>query len=287
MPITDIIMYFDGTCTEIPAIYEAFLAQYLMELNRTVFAQSLVRADEWREAQELVRTHSPRAAWTIASTPAAPAAADPYIFSFECAKFLLRKKNIQAEIPPEVFKNAANSNPAPWRKEAREVFETLLNHNIGITFISNTSSTAIIGRLQELFSVIEIPKGIAVKSGAEKYRITELVWDSTIPRDTQKSFQHLPAVHSETSIDRPVYLRRGSYFEAICAAFRNDLGRLASSVFCGDIWEMDLAMPHVLGANIHLIERADPFTTYEYERKAVIGYKRRYKISKDLTSLLE
>ena len=280
-------MDFDGTCTQIPEIYKLFMAQYLDGLNKTVFTDSPVMMQEWVEAQSLVRSHSPQAAWTFTFTPAAPAAADPYIFSSECAKFLLRKKGITKEVPGEVFGNASTANPAPWRNEARSVFETILNQNIRLTFISNTNSATITDRLKTLLSVKDLPNGLSVKSSAEKYKITELVFDSKIPADLQKQFQQLPPVHAHTQIGRPVYMRRGMYFEAICAAFNNDLSRLPTTVFCGDIWEMDLAMPYQLGANINLVERASPFDTYEYEYKASLADPKRGKVSNDLTGLLE
>ena len=287
MHITNIILDFDGTCTDIAAIYEPFLAQFFTELNKAVFANAPLQVYEWQKAQGLVRMHSPQAAWTFSGTAAAPAAADPYILAFECAKYLLRKEKITKDVPPEVFGNAATAHPAPFRNEVRNIIEKLLTHNIKINFISNTSSVIITERLKSLFSTTELPTGISVKSDAEKYLINELVWDSTIPINTKKLFQQLPAVHTSLPINRPVYLRRGAYFEAICKTFDNDLGQMPNTVFCGDIWEMDLAMPYALGANIHLIERATPFDTYPYERNEVLSSGNRGKISEDLTGLLK
>jgi len=280
-------MDFDGTCTVIPDIYQAFLSEYLAGLNKTAFSGNPIMADEWNDALEKVRIHSPEAAWTFATAPAAPAGADPYILSFEAARYLLQKKEIKKEIPPDVFKNASELFPAPWRPEAREVFETLLESNINITFISNSSSTTITNRLLSLFSVEKLPFGIVVQSDAAKFRIAELPWYSTIPQDTQRLFQTVPATYKDVGVDRPVYLRRAAYFEAICAAFNNDLTRSRTTIVCGDIWEMDLALPYSLGANIHLIERASPFDTYDYERKATLQDTRRGKISSDLRGLLE
>jgi hypothetical protein len=287
MNINSIVMDFDGTCTQIPLIYEAFLEQYLQGLNETVFVKSPVTKDEWDNVEKLVRSHSPEAAWTITTTPSAPAAADPYILSLECAKYLLRSKNLPMDIPGTVYGNAATNHPAPWREEAKEVFNELLRHDINIIIMSNTSSVTITKRLQELFSSEDLPKGVSVKSGAQKYCIAELDWDSSIPKDTRKKFHSLPVVDSHPSIDRPVYIRRGMYFESICNAFNNDLKDLDKMVFCGDIWEMDLAMPYALGAKIHLIERAEPFPTYDFERKATLHDMKRGKISDDLSGLLE
>ena len=288
MSITDIILDFDGTCTQIPAIQEPFLAEYLVGLNNTVFAGNQVTKQEWVDAQQLVQEHSPQAAWTFGVTPAAPAAADPYILAYESAMHLLRRKGIKMSIPGDVFSGAATLWPAPWRNEARNVLETLLQHNITVTFISNSSSVTIQNRLKELFiGNTSLAEKIFVRSDAEKYKIAELAWDTSIPPQTAKHFKVLsPVIHPDAGIHRPVYLRRGPYFEAICTAFSNHLNRLHTTVFCGDIWEMDLAMPYALGANIHLVERAQPFETYAYELKAVLNDPKRGKISEDLHGLL-
>ena len=66
-----------------------------------------------------------------------------------------------------------------------------------------------------------------------------------------------------------------------------DLDELTQTVFCGDTWEMDLAMPYALGAKVHLLDRAAPFETYCYERQAVAAYADRGKTSADLSGLLD
>ena len=60
---------------------------------------------------------------------------------------------------------------------------------------------------------------------------------------------------------------------------------LPNTVVCGDIWEMDLAMPYALGANVHLLDRTTPFDTYEYERYAVASSGDRAKTSVELSEL--
>lgn len=287
MAIKDVILDFDGTCTVIPEIQERFLEQYLIQLNKLVFATVPILPVEWAEALQFIRDHSPQFGWTFATTPAAPAAADPYILAYESTKHLLRVRKMPDDaIPKEVFVNAAGANPAPWRCEAKEVFEELLAKHICITFISNTSSTTIVKRLEELFSPSQVPKGISVKSDANKYRIAELLPESKLPSSLQEWFNGLPASY-ETTIGRPAYLRRAFYFEALCAALDNNWDRIPTTVVCGDIWEMDLAMPFALGTNIHLIERAAPFGTYKYESDKTQAEPHRAKISKDLTGLLE
>ena len=60
-----------------------------------------------------------------------------------------------------------------------------------------------------------------------------------------------------------------------------------AALFCGDIFEMDLAMPHALGARVHLIDRAAPFSTYAYERSALAACGDRGRSSVELGGLME
>lgn len=288
MAINNIVLDFDGTCTQIPVIYEGYLTQYLAELNKRVFSQKPVTADEWRDAQQLVSNNSPKAPWTIGFSPSAPAAADPYIMAYESAKYIIRQRiPVGIKDPPfEAHRDADEANPAPWRMEAREIIEELLKKNINVYFISNSSSKKITQRLLELLELSTLPKGIKVESDAAKFYISELMWDTALPNETKLHFENLPATVVTSDIGRPVHLRRGFYFEAICKVFNNNLDDLGSTVFCGDIWEMDLAMPYALGANIHLIDRSAPFNTYEFEYNALVNSGDRAKKSEDLKGLL-
>jgi hypothetical protein len=45
-------------------------------------------------------------------------------------------------------------------------------------------------------------------------------------------------------------------------------------------------MPYALGATVHLVEQDDPFSTYCYERQALVAYGDRGRISADLSGLL-
>jgi hypothetical protein len=105
-------------------------------------------------------------------------------------------------------------------------------------------------------------------------------------------FDRLAASEASPAFMRPIYLRRGYYFNALCDALHQLKGDLSAStalpfdevMVCGDIYELDLALPKALGAHVHLIERAAPFITYDYERQ-LVGDSR--SISTDLTELIE
>jgi hypothetical protein len=288
--VAHIILDFDGTCTQIPPIFEAYLDLYCKGLNG---AGVSVTPSEWREAQAIVRQHSPRAGWMAGGCPSAPAAADPYILADEAAKLILRRRRATTSGPLTAHKQAYDAALAPWREEALDTFSRLLEHGVQLHLVSNSGTDFITGRLRDLFGDNNpLRAKISVQSDAGKFRICELNWDDqdTLSAEARRRFQALPVAYGEkllTETERPIYLRRGAYFEAINRALARDLDALTNTVFCGDIWEMDLAMPYALGANVHLLDRAVPFETYRYERQALVAYGDRGKTSADLSALLD
>jgi hypothetical protein len=288
--VAHIILDFDGTCTQIPPIFEAYLDLYRKGLNESGLS---VTPWEWREAQAIVRQHSPKAGWMAGGCPSAPAAGDPYVLADETARLILRRRAAKTPVPPTIHTQAYEAALAPWREEAHETFSQLVDHGVGLHFVSNSSTTFITRRLRDLFGDGHpMTAKISVQSDAGKFRICELNWDDpvAVSVEAKRRFLSLPVAYGEkllTETERPVYLRRGAYFEAINRVLDGDFDALTNTVFCGDTWEMDLAMPYALGAKVHLLDRAAPFETYAYERQALVSYGDRGKTSADLSGLLD
>jgi hypothetical protein len=287
--LAHIVLDFDGTCTQIPPIFESYLDLYCKGLNESGLNVTL---SEWRDAQAIVRQHSPKAGWTLAGCPSAPAAGDPYVLADEAARLILRRRGATILVPPSVHARAYDTALAPWRDEARDTFSRLADHGVRLHFVSNSSTTFISRRLRDLFGDGNpVTANISVQSDAGKFRICELNWDeqAAVSVEAKRRFQALPVAYGEkllTETERPIYLRRAAYFEAINRVLAGDFDALTNTVFCGDTWEMDLAMPYALGAKVHLLDRAPPFETYCYERQALAGCGDRGKKSADLSGLL-
>ncbi|CAN5601152.1 hypothetical protein BH11MYX1_BH11MYX1_05920 [soil metagenome] len=249
-----VILDFDGTCTQVDKIQAKFLDDYRQAVGVDVKA--------WDRAKKMLRKASPTAGWTLMNAPStAPAAADPYILAGEAAALLYREQGKQA---PDVFRSVYEKNLAPFRPELHDVLEALLEHEIRVAFISNSDGIGILNRIGDLFHRSpERRDAIPVFCGAQKFLVKEPLVDAKLTREQRARFDKLAAGVRVPELDRPVYLRRGAYFEALCATtFPID-----QTMVCGDIWELDLALPAALGAQVHLIERAAPFETYRYERE--------------------
>src|SRR5437588_2040797 len=111
--LAHIVLDFDGTCTQIPSIFEAYLDYYRKGLNE---AGLNVTTSEWQDAQAMVRQHSPEAGWTLAGCPSAPAAADPYVLADETARLILRGKAATGPVRPTVLATPTKWPLAPCRE---------------------------------------------------------------------------------------------------------------------------------------------------------------------------
>ena len=83
---------------------------------------------------------------------------------------------------------------------------------------------------------------------------------------------------------RPLYLRRGKYFEVLRAIWEKTGATPSSTLVCGDLYELDLAMPALLGAHVQLVMRED---TPEYERNALAALGDRARAGPALSELLQ
>ena len=270
MPLRYVVLDFDGTCTQIELVHADFLASYRAILEDANGCARGTLAQAWDAALAQVRVASPDAGWTLFGAPStAPAAADPYILASEASALLERQRTIQ-QVPADAYPRAYAANPAPWRPEVPEVLAALVERGLKVGFISNSGRFAIQTRLTDLLHGDRALRGqIAVYGDAAKYRLAELPVGATGPGAAHRAeFERLEGAVRAEGTTRPIYLRRGSYFEALCSLWQ-DLGAsgyaIAETIVCGDIWELDLAMPRALGARVHLIRRAAPFETYPYE----------------------
>lgn len=287
MAIKHVIFDFDGTSTQVEDVQEKFLESYRRRLER---ACGVEFTKQWKKALAAVEAASPKAAWTtIGHAPAAPAYADPYIAAGEAVAWMERRwaeaGQPRVTVPSDLYKTAYVEHPAPFRPELAEVLEALVTSGKKVTFISNSATDTIGNRLTDaLASRPQVREKITVIGHAGKFFVKELAWDAALPKAWAALFAELPV--SAPGPGRPVYLRRGEYFQALvkaCEAGRKV--KASETMVVGDVYELDLALPQAIGCAIHMIERAAPFETYDYERDAV--KKARGYTTADLTTLVE
>ncbi len=276
-----VLLDFDGTLTAPHLVTDAFLADYRAAFLARVGEQ---HAALWDRTLEAVRAGSPHLAWMLEGYEACPAAADPYILASVVASRVLASidRTDLAPLSNELYAALYVRHPAPFRPEARDVLAALHATGATIAIISNASTGKIEARLDELLGADPLRGAIRVIGNARKFGVRP----ATRETPARAAFEALPDVVGGLGFSRPTWLRRGAFFDALAEVWGQDADGPATTIFCGDIWELDLALPSALGCAVHLVERDAPLATHEAEHAAVLTTPRA-GFSTDLRGLLE
>ncbi|MDP2309657.1 MAG: HAD family hydrolase [Pseudomonadota bacterium] len=281
-----ILLDFDGTLTAPEHITPAFLADYRMELLAAIGEG---HAALWDRTLAAVRAGSPELAWTLDGYEACPIAADPYILASAVATRVLasvdRGEDLRA-LPNELYARLYMRHRAPFRPEVVDVLAALHATGATLAVVSNASTGKIEGRLDELLRDTPIRRALSVYGGARKFSIRPATRETPARAAFDALPDFVPSPASDGALRRPTWLRRGAFFDALADVWGADAAGPAKTVFCGDIWELDLALPAALGCDVHLVERAAPLATHDAERTAVTMAPRA-SISADLWGLVE
>jgi FMN phosphatase YigB (HAD superfamily) len=277
MSIQCVVLDFDGTFTNVEleaAGFESSFARLLGDLiGRTP-------GHLWDEAKKQVLEGAPELGWEMAGSTTAPADADPYILASTTAQKLLDRLGIaldpglRSEITQSLYRLAYTHTKTAFRPEAREVLSTILARGLPVHVVTNASTSVVERKLHEL-----APSGfekVKILGDARKFLVT-----AASSQDAR--FDALATSQQAPALTRPVLLRRGAYFDALKKIWATTHTTPEQTIVCGDIYELDLAMPAALGASVHLIERA---RTHLYEREAIAALGARGGISADLNGLL-
>ena len=266
MPLRHVVFDFDGTCTRVEDVATSYEERCLVLLEQAVRRDDLERP--FRDAMQRVRASSPRAGWTMGGLPSAPAAADPYIMVGEAIRLVLAELSIaRNEAVDRIHHQANDECEAPWREEVARVLGAFHERGVSIHFVSNSLTGKIAGRLDALLGAdTPLRRAVGVLGDARKFVVRELE-SPAVSATLRARFERLPESAGDIE-GRPIYLRRGGYFEALSTLWHQE-ERAADTLVVGDIFELDLALPIALGAQVHLVRRELPYPTYRYEIEAV------------------
>ncbi len=250
---------FDGTLTDADACAAPFLEAFRARVGRRAGLAKGAFGEAWSRLAEEVDTHPERHGWVVDGQVVAPACADPYLRASRVAKLLLEPTLAEAEREAAVDEDFAESYRhvrTVFRDEAAEIVDAVLASGRVACIVSNTRRAWIEARLS----------GLSLRSGELRVAGEAAKW-AVAPSATEP--ERLASVPEHLTLDglaRPMLLRRGRYLDAL-AAMEAALGvPLGRALVCGDVFELDLAMPHALGAHVHLVSRA---TTPAYELRAL------------------
>ncbi|MCA9583114.1 MAG: HAD family hydrolase [Myxococcales bacterium] len=269
-----LVLDFDGTFTDVEQEAAPFFGAYREQLCGELGPG----ADRsWDEAYARIEQAPADFGWEYDGRIVAPSQADPYIRATAIAQILLEDYGYDPAGRSDLLENLYRSNyeksHTVFRPEARDVAEALLALETPVFVVTNSHTDAVQKKIESL-----APKGLeklTLFGNAKKYVVAEA-------EDRDSRFDGLPESTSVDGLSRPILLRRGRYYELLREIWTRTATSPEGMLVCGDIFELDLAMPAALGAHVHLVTRAG---TPEYEVRAARNHPRG-ATSEDLSGLL-
>ncbi len=250
-----VVLDFDGTFTRVDDEAAPFLVAYRQGLAE------LLGGDidaEWEQAKAAIEANPERYGWEYEGKIVAPSHADPYIFATSIAQILLHEHHTEKGVLTErLYRDAYAKAVTVFRHDAKQVVETVLDLGVPVMVVTNSRTADVERKIAEL-----APRGserLTVRGDACK-------WMLVPPSHADERFDALPAELPVAGLSRPILVRRGRYFDALKRIWDETGTTPGGTLVCGDIYELDLALPALLGATVHMVGRP---STPAYERDAV------------------
>src|SRR5688572_5755776 len=279
--MTVLVLDFDGTMTDAEAAGRPFRDGYLDDLA-TLVGRRPGDAEIAEIADAVERELADRPGdvpFVWMGRAVAPATVDPYLRMVPIAHRVLDRFGAFPGADDRgrllggvLYKyNYAKTLGLPvFRAGAGDVLRALAGREAFV--VTNSDTEAVAGKLAKLDQITPGAGWLAprVRGGARKFEVDD-AWDG------------VPAELAVPGLARPVLLRRRTYHDQLARCLAAAGGASwAELVVCGDIFELDLALPLALGARIALV--AGPRTP-GYERELVATHPRGCVIT-DLAELL-
>jgi phosphoglycolate phosphatase-like HAD superfamily hydrolase len=268
MAIRCVVLDFDGTFTDVAAEGAPFVRHFKSHLARMLGQDEAALEDLWRQEEAAVLAGAHAFGWDVGGRVVAPATADPYLLS-NCVARQLMIRARALEDPAErheaqqtLYREAYKLTGMAFKPEAKEVLEALLDTGLPIWVVTNAHTDLVDAKLTKL-----APRGrerLKVKGDARKYLIED-------PQPSDARFAAVPeSIRFEGLLPRPVYLRRGKYYEALRDIWSQTGTGPEETLVAGDIYELDLALPAALGAHVQFVARQNALP-YELKAMELLG----------------
>ncbi|WNG51316.1 HAD family hydrolase [Archangium minus] len=279
MAIRCVVLDFDGTFTDVAAEGAPFVQHFRRRLSEEL-GRDVMEAG-WAEVEAQVVTSTEEHGWEVGGRIVAPATADPYLLSNFVARRLCERLGVlpdkveRAALLDRLYREAYAQVGMAFKPEAKEVLEALLDTGLPIHVVTNAHTDTVEAKLTKL-----APRGrerLQVSGDARKFLIES-------PAAPDAVFDALPeTMRVEGSLVRPIFLRRGRYYEALRRIWNETDTSPETTLVAGDIFELDLAMPAALGASVQFVARTN---TLEYERQAIASLGARGGMDTSLRAIL-
>jgi phosphoglycolate phosphatase-like HAD superfamily hydrolase len=263
---TCIILDFDGTLTDVEHHAPRYEAAFREELAERSGSPRATVERAWIEAASEI-AGDPELGWIYEERVVAPAGADPYLFANAVARRILpvlgRAFDEEAAALLYASYRAAYSRiETRFRPEVPAVLDALAARDFRVFVVTNANADDVAAKLDTLR--LTKRAALAVRGDARKFRIVGA-------SEADARFDSLPDEMRISSLARPLFLKRGHYFDILNRIWNDTRSSPETTLVCGDVFELDLALPAAIGAHVQLCMHA---RTRPHERSAALALSR-------------
>lgn len=255
MTVKCVVLDFDGTFTDVEEEARPFVPvfkRYIADLLGHAHVNK-----EWKQHEAAILAEPQKYGWEFDGKIIAPATADPYLLCTNVAQHLFDDAHILGDVMVRtavcqaLYKLAYSQHSGrAFKPEAKPTLEALVKTGLPIFVATNSDPKAVGEKLDAL--EFKGRERIVIHGDAMKY---VLETQASAPSDPR--FEKVPATERIPGCSRPIYLRRSRYFDVLRKIAAEAAAQLEEMLVCGDVYELDLALPAALGAQVHLVRRPD------------------------------
>ena len=280
-----LILDFDGTLTDAEAEGLPYRTGYLEDVAMLADVD-VDQVNEWAQQMDVELQERPGDyGWRFNGKIVAPACVDPYLRMMPIARMVFDKANAFPN-PNErdrildriLYKYNYQKTNTVFRPGAAEFFSRLREletaENPLYTIVVTNSHTV---PVQNKIRLLGEQNGIdftwlvdRVVGSARKYVIDD-------------SISSLPESLTIPNLERPIYVRRSQYHSILTQILRDYSSSWESTTVLGDIFELDLSLPLVMGSTVGLMQ--NPFSP-QYEVEFLQAHERG-AVHQDLAAALK
>ncbi len=260
-----VILDFDGTFTDVEAEAGPFYEAYAHDV-RALLGDGF--EDDWKEAEAVIAQNPGLHGWLHDGRIVAPGDADPYLRATVIMNRIFDHRGLYPDLAERTdilqklyFENYPKADTV-FRREAKEVVEGLLASDVPVWVVTNSATDDVQRKIDVL-----APKGrerLRVLGNARKFIVTP-------PSSPDARFEQVPETLEVADLERPIFVRRGHYFDVLSGIWAETGTQPSETLVCGDIFELDLLLPAVLGAEVMLVTKP---RTAGFEKTACAALER-------------
>ena len=268
-----IVLDFDGTFTHVDAEAQSYTPLYREHLGWLLGAHDAAATAafvaEWEAVDREMDAQPALHGWKdAAGRIVAPAYADPYVKSRAISEQLLDRRGLfqgtgeRLAVLDYLFRLGRRAVLPHFRPEAAEAVDALAATGARLFVVTNSGTEDVRQKIAE--NLRGAARHLDVRGDAKKYVLSA-------PGEAWAGPAQVASEQRVAGLERPVYLHRPRYLEVLRGIWAETGTTPEQTLVCGDIYELDLALPAALGATVRLITRPN---TPAFEKGAVAALAR-------------